>query len=210
MSSSPGILSSSISILCSSISILSSSNLARTLANNLSILSLIFARWTTADGIDSEESLPFSVSVVSGLYTTIWSFSVCKNFFHVYIVFFHIFIITFKFWYICQQPGYLFIDICSLNYSWCQWWYRFWRITAIFCICCFWSFLCVRISSISILSSSISILSNSNLGTVANNLATLSLIFSRRVDDAGSEDLLILSASVDFRLITDRYFPFLF
>jgi hypothetical protein len=50
----------------------------------------------------------------------------------------------------------------------------------------------------------ISILSNSNLGTVANNLATLSLIFSRRVDGADSEDLLILSASVDFRLFTQK------
>ena len=52
----------------STISILSNSNLG-TVANNLATLSLIFARWTTADGIDSEESLLFSVSVVSGLFT---------------------------------------------------------------------------------------------------------------------------------------------
>jgi hypothetical protein len=38
------------------------------------------------------------------------------------------------------------------------------------------------------------------LCTVANNLATLSLIFSRRVDDAGSEDLLILSANTRNKL----------
>jgi hypothetical protein len=38
-----------------------------TAANNLATLSLIFARWTIADasdGIDSEESLLFTVSVV--------------------------------------------------------------------------------------------------------------------------------------------------
>jgi hypothetical protein len=58
-------------ILSSSISVLSPSNLGIAV-NNLFTLSLIFARWTIADssdGVDSEEWLLFSVSVVSGLFT---------------------------------------------------------------------------------------------------------------------------------------------
>jgi hypothetical protein len=47
------------------------------------------------------------------------------------------------------------------------------------------------------------------LGAVANNLATLSLIFSRLINGSDSEDSLICSVSVVFRLFTDRYFPFL-
>jgi hypothetical protein len=108
----------------------------------------------------------------------------------------------------CQQPVYPFIDISSLNYSW---WYRFWRITVIFCICCFWSFY-ISIYGLFLYArtSTISILSNSNLGTVANNMTTLSLIFSRLIDGVDSEDSLLCSVSVAFLLFTDQYYPFLF
>jgi hypothetical protein len=91
-------------------------------------------------------------------------------------------------------------------------------ITAIFCICCFWSLyttiwsfsVCKKFYHISItVSSSISILSIANLGAVVNNLATLLLIFSRLIYGSDSADSLICSVSVVFRLFTDRYFPFL-